>query len=72
MSESRANDSRGGEPLLPWQEAVAREALAQRSRWPHALLITGRRGIGKRALALHFVMRDVRGVIQNKIDYRVR
>ena len=54
MSESRANDPRSGEPLLPWQEAVAREALAQRSRWPHALLITGRRGIGKRALALHF------------------
>jgi hypothetical protein len=54
MSELRANESTDWEPLLPWQEAVAREALARRSRWPHALLITGRRGIGKRALALHF------------------
>jgi DNA polymerase III subunit delta' len=41
-------------PLLPWQSAVASAALATRSRWPHALLITGRRGIGKRRLALYF------------------
>src|SRR5438552_18183151 len=41
-------------PLLPWQGAAAATALAARARWPHALLITGRRGIGKRSLALHF------------------
>ena len=35
--------------LLPWQRAAARE-LARRTRaWPHAMLITGPRGIGKRA-----------------------
>jgi len=28
--------------------------LADRARWPHALLLTGPRGIGKRALALEF------------------
>lgn len=41
-------------PLLPWQREAAAAALAARARWPHALLIRGRRGIGKRALALHF------------------
>jgi DNA polymerase-3 subunit delta' len=41
-------------PLLPWQREAASVALAARERWPHALLIRGRRGIGKRALALHF------------------
>lgn len=41
-------------PSLPWQESVARDALVQRERWPHALLIHGRRGIGKHALALRF------------------
>jgi DNA polymerase III subunit delta' len=40
--------------LLPWQHAAAAAALAARSRWPHALLVTGRRGIGKRSLALYF------------------
>lgn len=40
--------------LLPWQRSVAAAALAARTRWPHALLITGRRGIGKRDLASHF------------------
>jgi DNA polymerase-3 subunit delta' len=45
-------DSR--EALLPWQTAAAEQALRARSRWPHALLITGRRGIGKRRLALQF------------------
>ena len=34
--------------------APARDALALRARWPHALLIHGPDGIGKRALALHF------------------
>ncbi|HEX8010161.1 MAG TPA: DNA polymerase III subunit delta' [Casimicrobiaceae bacterium] len=40
--------------LLPWQHDAAAAALAARSRWPHALLITGRLGIGKRSLALYF------------------
>jgi DNA polymerase-3 subunit delta' len=30
-----------------------RAALAQRSTWPHALLVHGARGIGKHALALN-------------------
>jgi len=41
-------------PLLPWQLDAARGALAQRASWPHALLVHGPRGIGKRALALNF------------------
>jgi hypothetical protein len=41
-------------PLLPWQREAAAAALVAKARWPHALLIRGRRGIGKRALALHF------------------
>ncbi|MDQ2962600.1 MAG: DNA polymerase III subunit delta' [Pseudomonadota bacterium] len=42
------------QPLLPWQHEAAAAALQARARWPHALLIAGRRGIGKRILALHF------------------
>ncbi|HXM31981.1 MAG TPA: DNA polymerase III subunit delta', partial [Xanthobacteraceae bacterium] len=42
------------QPLPSWQTAIASSALAHRQRWPHALLITGRRGLGKRLLALHF------------------
>jgi len=41
------------EPLFPWQADAARDALARRSTWPHGLLLTGRRGIGKRVLAMH-------------------
>jgi DNA polymerase-3 subunit delta' len=41
-------------PLFAWQRDAASAALAGKARWPHALLIEGRRGIGKRALALHF------------------
>ncbi|HUH93005.1 MAG TPA: DNA polymerase III subunit delta' [Casimicrobiaceae bacterium] len=48
------SEERHAAPLLPWQAAVAAAALATRSRWPHALLVTGRKGIGKRHLALHF------------------
>jgi DNA polymerase-3 subunit delta' len=40
--------------LYPWQADVARDALARRGTWPHGLLLTGSRGIGKRALAMHF------------------
>jgi DNA polymerase-3 subunit delta' len=42
------------QPLPPWQQAAAATALRARARWPHALLVSGRRGIGKRILALHF------------------
>ena len=42
------------QPLLPWQLATARASLAQRSTWPHALLVHGPDGIGKHALALGF------------------
>src|SRR6202158_1665136 len=41
-------------PLPSWQTAIAASALAHRQRWPHALLITSRRRLGKRLLALHF------------------
>ena len=41
-------------PLFAWQREAAAAALAARARWPHALLLEGRRGIGKRALALHY------------------
>jgi DNA polymerase-3 subunit delta' len=54
MIEPAAPEVIGWEPLLPWQTTAAREALAGRARWPHALLVTGRRGIGKRSLALNF------------------
>ena len=52
-----------GERIGARRQGTAAAALAARSscgraaakaRWPHALLIRGRRGIGKRALALHF------------------
>jgi DNA polymerase-3 subunit delta' len=39
--------------LLPWQRGVARDALAGRATWPHALLLDGPRGLGKRTLALN-------------------
>lgn len=42
--------------LLPWQVDAARAALAQRSSWPHALLVHGPRGVGKHALALNFAL----------------
>jgi len=40
--------------LYPWQAAAADAMVADRARWPHALLVTGARGIGKRTLALEF------------------
>ena len=49
-----SSEERQAAPLLPWQGPVAAAALASRGRWPHALLVSGRKGIGKRNLALHF------------------
>ncbi|HKW81369.1 MAG TPA: DNA polymerase III subunit delta' [Casimicrobiaceae bacterium] len=43
-----------GEGLLPWHRALAQAMLERRARWPQALLIAGRQGLGKRALAAHF------------------
>ena len=40
--------------LAPWLQPIAAAALQRRDRWPHALLIAGPRGVGKRALAAHF------------------
>ena len=53
MSELPSNAATW-QPLPSWQTAIASSALAHRQRWPHALLISGRRGLGKRLLALHF------------------
>ena len=39
--------------LAPWLEPLASEMLAARDRWPHALLIAGPEGTGKRTLAAH-------------------
>src|SRR5262249_24753179 len=54
MSERAEADSSPWRPLLPWPGAAAAPALSQRARRADALLVTGRRGIGKRSLALHF------------------
>ena len=36
---------------FPWQRRIFGELLTRRDRWPHAMLITGPAGIGKRVLA---------------------
>ncbi|HEX6138425.1 MAG TPA: DNA polymerase III subunit delta', partial [Casimicrobiaceae bacterium] len=36
---------------FPWQDALARALLARRASWPHATLVAGPEGIGKRVLA---------------------
>jgi DNA polymerase-3 subunit delta' len=53
MSESGLAEVRTWEALPPWQDDAAAAALAERSWWPHALLLTGRQGVGKRLLAMH-------------------
>ena len=40
--------------LLPWQIELASASLAGRATWPHAVLLDGPQGIGKRTLALYF------------------
>ncbi len=40
--------------LYPWQIEDWRQLMALRDRLPHALLLHGQQGIGKRDLALHF------------------
>lgn len=54
MSEAQGSAAAGWQALPPWQVEAAAAALQARERWPHALLIAGRRGTGKRILALHF------------------
>lgn len=54
MSDGIGVAPSGWQPLPEWQRDVAERALSRRDRWPHALLITGRKGIGKRMLALEF------------------
>jgi DNA polymerase-3 subunit delta' len=41
-------------PLYPWQSGMWRKLASERTRLPHALLLHGRRGIGKREFALEF------------------
>lgn len=40
--------------LYPWQIPLWQQLVAKRPRLPHALLLHGRRGIGKRAFAFEF------------------
>jgi DNA polymerase-3 subunit delta' len=40
--------------VLPWQREALAAALARRASWPHALLLAGAAGLGKRNLALEF------------------
>ena len=53
MSEDLGGRELAWQPLPPWHRATEASLLQGRARWPHALLVSGRRGIGKRILALH-------------------
>ena len=54
MAETAGDEAVARWPeLLPWQTDAAGEAIAARSTWPHALLLDGPRGLGKRILALN-------------------
>ncbi len=39
--------------VLPWTQPLLRELFASRTSWPHAMLLTGAAGIGKRSVAMH-------------------
>ncbi|MDQ2915556.1 MAG: DNA polymerase III subunit delta' [Pseudomonadota bacterium] len=52
VSETKAGLARAHAAApLPWQQSMVAGLLSQRARWPHAMLITGPAGIGKRVLA---------------------
>ncbi len=53
MSDTTENLPPPWEALPPWLEPAAAGVLEQRARWPHALLIAGPQGLGKRLLGLH-------------------
>ena len=51
MSRERGDHASALLSPLPWQAALAAELVSRRQRWPHAMLVTGPAGIGKRVLA---------------------